>query len=63
MPYLSRCKARVKLVYSVLCKKTKINSIQHTIINENLLAIMKVCLPILTSVRAYSTGYDSLDLI
>lgn len=63
MPFMGRCRARVKLAYSVLRKRTKIDPIQHTIVNENVLAIMGVCMPIMTSIGAYSTGYGGLDLI
>lgn len=63
MPFLSRWKARVRLAYNVLRKRTKIDPIQHTIVNENVLAIMGVCMPIMTSVGAYATGIGGLDLI
>ena len=47
----------------VMTKKTKIDPIQSAIVNENVLSLMGVCMPIATSLLCYLTGASWVDLV
>ncbi|OMJ93360.1 hypothetical protein SteCoe_3716 [Stentor coeruleus] len=54
---------RISLAYNVIANKITIDPIQDAIVNENILAITGVCLPIFTSLMCYISGFGIFDTI
>ena len=63
LPFHKRLALRCKLSYSVIMKKKSIDAIQDAIITENVLAVMGVVTPIITTFACKWTGLFYFDLI
>lgn len=56
MSFITNVKERVKLSQQIITQKIEIDSIQSAIVTENVLAILGVCTPIVTSGMYYLTN-------
>ena len=63
MSFTQSVASRVKLSWQIANEKVRIDPIQQAIVNENVLAIMGVCMPIVTSLACYATSNNIFDLI
>jgi hypothetical protein len=60
---VGKIRERMKITYQVVLKKKSIDPIQDAIVTENVLALMGVTMPIITSFSCYLTGLGWLDLL
>lgn len=61
--FFKRLLLRSRLSFRIIFKKQSVDPIQDAIITENVLAVMGVGTPVLTSFLCYATGLGWIDLI